>query len=124
MDEVREAFDRPPEIRALWAGVLLAPLAFLLNLQIVYTLVTLDCGRVTPWLHVSELAMLALAVGGGGLAWREWRRAGEERAGDEGGPLARSRFLAVLGMLTSALFVLAILAQWLPILVLGPCRQI
>jgi hypothetical protein len=109
---------------SLWAGVLLAPLAFLLNLQVTYMLVALECDNATPWLHASSLLMLLLALGGGWLAWRDWRRTGGGRPGDGGGVVPRSRFLAVMGLMTSALFALIILMQWVAVLLLQPCRGI
>jgi hypothetical protein len=109
---------------SLWAGVLLAPLAFLLNLQVTYALAAMACDHATPWLHTSSLLMLLLALGGGWLAWRDWRRTGGGQPGDGGGAVPRSRFLAVLGLMTSALFALIILMQWMAVLILQPCREI
>lgn len=124
MAEPKEHFKDASGLLSLWGGVMLAPAAFLLNLQITYAVVTLNCSDAEPWLHLSSLATLLLALGGGWLAWREWRRTGEGWPGDGEGAVPRSRFLAVLGLLSSSLFALVILAQWLPVLVLGPCVQI
>lgn len=124
MREPGEHFTESRGLLSLWAGVLAAPTAFLLNLQVGYLLATVECRSATPWLHLSSLLMLLLALGGGALAWRDWRRSGGEWPGDGGSVVARSRFLSVLGMLGSALFALVILAQWLPVLFLGPCREI
>lgn len=117
-------FAGEPGPISLWTGVLAAPAAFLLNLGVSYLLVTLGCETATPWLHLSSLVAFLLAAGGGSLAWRDWRRSGREWPGDGGSVLARSRFLAVLGLMTSALFTLLVLAQWLAVPFLGPCRQI
>lgn len=124
MVEPSEHFKEARGLLSLWGGVLLAPAAFLLNLQITYAVVTLNCMGARPWLHLSSLATLLLALGGGWLAWREWRRTGEGWPGDAEGAVPRSRFLAMLGLLTSSLFALVVLAQWVPVLFLGPCSQI
>jgi hypothetical protein len=117
---------RIPEARriaALWAGLLLAPLAFLLSLEVSYAAVTRACfdtGR--GLIHLVQLGCLALAVVGGLVAWRTWRAEGSAWPGQEGGAPGRTRFMAGLGLLTSALFVLVILAQGIPGFVLSPCQ--
>lgn len=75
-------------------------------------------------LHLVTLATLALAVAGGLVAWRDWRRSGGEWPGEEGSVLARSRFMGVLGLLTSAFFALVIVAEWAAKLFLDPCVAI
>jgi hypothetical protein len=110
-------------LRALWTGLLLPPAAFLLNLELAYALVPNACSSGNELsVHLVHLVCLALAVFGGVTAWRFWRRSGETWPGDEGGPVARSRFMAGLGFLTSALFALVILAQWIPSFMLSPCQ--
>lgn len=105
----------------LWAGLPAAPVAFLLNLQTMYILVTLTCGTARPWLQLSAALTLLLAIGGGALAWRNWKRCGAWWPGQGGDALARSRFMAALGLFASVLFSLVILAQWMVTWVLGPC---
>ncbi|HEX6104910.1 MAG TPA: hypothetical protein VFZ26_04960 [Gemmatimonadales bacterium] len=43
-------------------------------------------------------------------------------AGEDGGPEGRSRFLALLGLLTAPLFAMVIVAQWSASLFLHPCQ--
>jgi hypothetical protein len=110
-------------IRALWIGLLVAPAAFLLNLEVSYALVPTACSSRNHLLtHVVHLVCLLLVVFGGLTAWRCWKATGETWPAGEGGPLARSRFMAGLGWLTSALFALVILAQWIPSFILDPCQ--
>jgi hypothetical protein len=111
------------EIRALWAGLLFPPIAFLLDLETAYALVPTACSarNVLP-VHLVHLGCFLLAVFGGLIAWRWWRLTGATWPGEEGGPLARSRFMAGLGMLLSGLFALLIIAMWIPSFVLDPCQ--
>jgi hypothetical protein len=113
-----------PEIRALWAGLLLAPTAFLLNLEVAYAMVPTACASQNRLLvHLVHAVCLIIAATGGFFALRSWRAYGETwPGGEEGGPIARSRFMAGLGLLLSTFIVLVILAQWIPSFVLDPCQ--
>ena len=111
------------EIAALWTGLLLPPAAFLLNLEVAYALVPVACssGATLP-VHLVHLGCLILALVGGVFARRCWRATGSTWSGEEGGRLGRSRFMAGLGLLVSALFALVIVAQWIPSFLLSPCQ--
>ena len=110
-------------IGALWVANLLGPIAALAGLQIAYMLTDRACatGNALP-VHLTWLACLIAALFAGWLGWREWRRWGGGHAGEEGGPEARSRFLAVLGMLAGASAALVIAAQWSASLFFHPCQ--
>jgi hypothetical protein len=102
-------------IAALWFAVLAGPVAWMLGLNVQYALVRVACAKSSMLpLHLLSLATLALAVAGGVVAWREWRR----------GTLPASRFMAVLGLLAAPLFGLTIVAQWVANLFLNPCMGI
>ena len=107
-------------LAALWAGILVAPAAFAANLQLGYLLVHPACLRndLTA-LHVVQGLCLAVALGGGLVAWWSLRT---DRAGEAGERRERSRFLAGLGVWMSALFALAIVAQAVPSFVLHQCQ--
>ena len=112
-----------PEIRALWAGLLLAPTAFLLNLEVAYALVPTACSSQNRLLvHLVHVVCLVMAAAGGFIALRSWRAGGETWPGEHGGPVGRSRFMAGLGLLLSAFILLVIVAQWIPSFVLNPCQ--
>jgi hypothetical protein len=111
------------ELRALWAGLLLAPTAFLLNLEVAYALVPTACSTGTRLLvHVVHLVCLLLAAAGALIARRSWRSTGETWPGGAGGRLSRSRFMAGVGLLLSLFIVMVIVAQWIPSFVLNPCQ--
>lgn len=111
------------QIGALWVGLLLAPVAFLINLEVAYALVPTAChSRNQLPVHLVHLVCLLLTIVGGLTAWRSWNTIGAAWPGEEGGPLARSRFMAGTGLLVSALFALIIVAQWIPSFLLNPCQ--
>ena len=123
MTDPRTDLEEARRIGALWTGVLLAPLAWLANLELAYLLVHPSCSRdATLPVHAVHAVCLLLALAGGLTAWRTWRTAGGRWPADEGGPVARTRFLAGLGLAVSALFALVIVAQWIPSFVLDACQ--
>jgi hypothetical protein len=111
------------QIRALWVGLLLAPVAFLVNLEVAYALVPTACAsRHELPLHLVHFVCLLLTLFGLVTARRCWKATGATWPGEAGDPLSRSRFMAGMGLLGSALFVLVILAQWIPSFMLDPCQ--
>jgi hypothetical protein len=108
---------------ALWTGLLLAPLAWLLNLSAAYALVPRACVTGNHLLgHLVHLVCLLLALGGALVAWRLWQAIGARWPQDEGGSAARSRFMAATGVLTSLLFALVVVAQWIAGFMISPCQ--
>jgi hypothetical protein len=111
-------------IATLWLGLLLPPAAWLLHLSASFTVATALCGSSSLWfLHVLTVAALAVSIGGGLLAWRNWHATGEDTNPDEGGTLARSKFLALAGLASSTFFTLAILVAEVANLMLGQCTR-
>jgi hypothetical protein len=127
---------------ALWFGLFGAPAMWSLQLLASYALVAHGCYPdaqpmtlpVMPGLRplVLGVAVVALAVAltAGGLAWRSWRatrhegegvgeRNGEPEVALEVG--GRTQFMALAGMLLSAVFVLGIVMNIVPVLLLRPC---
>jgi hypothetical protein len=108
----------------LWVGVLIAPLAFLLHLQVNYALVTQLCQSTHKLsMHLVTLLFLLIAAGGGFIAWRNWEASGRKWPGEAGSVLERSRFMAVVGLLISMLVILALIAQWIPQFIFDPCQR-
>src|SRR3954466_4929481 len=82
-------------IRALWVGLLLAPIAFLINLEVAYALVPTACSsRNELPVHLTHLGALLLTLYGLFTAWRSWKLTGATWPGEQGDPLSRSRFMA------------------------------
>jgi hypothetical protein len=108
----------------LWAGVLVGPLAMLTQLQANYSLVLWACKTGGTWsLHLVSLLALAATAAAGLVAWRDFRAAGAEWDDDGAGVMPRSRFMAAVGVMTSALFALVILAQWAAVFLYDPCQR-
>ncbi|HEX8775632.1 MAG TPA: hypothetical protein VF735_18825 [Pyrinomonadaceae bacterium] len=109
---------------ALWAGVLVAPMAFLSNLQVNYTLAQKLCpGGHTSLLHLMTIIFLVIAAAGGLVAWRNWERAGRRLPDEAEDTSTRDRFLGSLGVMISALSFLIIVAQWIPQFIFNPCQR-
>jgi hypothetical protein len=112
---------------ALWAGILAGPFAWASDLGISYALVQWTCGsRHTSVLHLVTLATLVLIAAGATVSWRVLSATPAAAAGadpDMGGFFDRPRFMAVLGLLTSALFAVLVVASAVPRWVLDACQQ-
>jgi len=109
-------------IGGLWAGVLVGPMAALIQLQVNYALVLWSCSHRSTWpLHlVSILALLATIVAVV-LPYRLWQRV---RIDEDGlGPAARTKLMAVVGILISTLSALLIIAQWIAVFIYDPCQR-
>lgn len=106
-----------------WFAILAAPLAWSLQLVINASLVGHACypndvPLAAPiWNHLGtvsvsiELVALAICLVAGGVGWRNWARSRNEKHGGlhhvvESGD-GRTRFMALVGMMTSALFLVA-----------------
>lgn len=107
---------------SLSLGLLLGPVAALLNEAIVYATNMWACGSGTPLsMHVVALACFATAIGAGLLARADWARVGGGTEDEAATIDSRTRFLALTGMAASALSALLIVMQWLAVFVFGAC---
>lgn len=122
MTDPRTAVGEARRIAALWAGLLLAPAAFLANLELGYALVPAACriNSARP-VHAVHLVCLLLAIAGVLIAYGNRRSAGELGAGVDG-RAARTRFMGGLGIAVGLLFALVIVSQSIPGFVLSPCQ--
>jgi hypothetical protein len=108
---------------AQWVGLFLAPAVFALHLQINYNLVPWACVRGGDfWVHVVDLLAVALALVGTIVAWRVWLSAGRQVPGEEGGSLARTRFLGATGLGFSAMVTLVLISQWAAAFFISTCQ--
>ena len=120
----RARLRRWPGLLSLTLGVVIGPIAVLVNEELIYVTNMWACGTGKQLaMHVVPIVCLAVTVGVGLLAWRDWDRVGRGVEDEAATVDSRSRFLAVGGMAISALSGLIILAQWLAIFVFGACMR-
>ena len=78
-----------------------------------------------PLLVVVSLSGIAIAISAGLVAWRSWRLTSKERSGSFHHLLdlgeGRTRFMATVGMLTSALFLIALVFGFSVLCLVPPC---
>lgn len=118
-------FEDSRGLAVLWFGLVAGPAAWFMHLNVSYSLVRLICRTGEIWLlHVATLATLALAALGVWAAWRSWAIAGRSVINRAGGTMARSRFMALGGIVLSGFFLVVILLAWLPGLMLDPCASL
>ena len=123
---LRPAWHDPARIAALWAGILTGPIVWLAMPELNYVLTYVACESGHKWyLHVVVLAAMALVATAGYLAWiygppsdpevnppPVTRETAEQRA----------RWMALYGVASSVWFIIVILANEIPILVLHACE--
>lgn len=108
----------------LWAGVLVGPVATLIQLQTNYALVLWACGSGQVWvLHLVALVALLLCTAAGLLSWRNWRKTGAGWEDEGAGIIPRSRFMSVVGMFVSLMSAIVTIAQWVAVFVYSPCQR-
>jgi hypothetical protein len=107
----------------LIGGVLLPPFAWLLDLQVSYSLVKWACANDRSWiLFVTPIASLTLIAVAGVMSWSSWNLARPTAREDGERPVDRSYLLALSGLALTALFGLLVLVSLAPRAVLSPCE--
>lgn len=115
-------FSSPAGIGVLWTGILAGPIAWALDLTISYALVQWTCGhRRMIVLHLITATALLMIAGGAAMSRRALTHGEGDATGDGPRPMDRGRFMAVLGLLTCALFALAVIGNQIPRLLLDAC---
>lgn len=122
---------------ATWFGILGAPVAWSLQEIVNVGLASYACyphdiplaqplwSHLTATTYIVEAIALLIGVAAGATAWRNWRRTRTEKDGNAarllGSGDGRTRFMAMVGMLTSGLFLVAIVVATLYIGGVPPC---
>lgn len=106
-----------------WSGVLAGPLAWSAMLGLNYALTKWSCGHGTAYvLQLIAFAALACTAAGVYAAWRTLALVPATATDDGGHAVDRSRFMGLLGLASSALFGLLLVASSIPIWTLhGVC---
>jgi len=115
--------DRGVRPVALWAGILAGPIAFAFVLTIKYAAAQWACMQSHRGVLESvNIAGLVVTLLGGAIAWRSLARTPASAPTDGDDPIGIARFMALLGIATSALFVVVHIANDVPQWVLDACR--
>jgi hypothetical protein len=108
---------------ALWGGILAGPVAWALDLTISYALVKWTCAtQRTSVLHLITLLSLATVGLGVLVAWRSLRQTAHVTAPGQDQARQRARFMATLGLASSGLFAIAIVAGAIPEWLIDACQ--
>lgn len=109
--------------KQLWFTVLAGPVVWFASLLAGFAIAPRACAHGARPLLLGVMAIaLIVTASAGWLAWRLWRQSGVEMPGESGGTVTQHRGLGLAGVLMSALFVVVILAQQVPNLMLGGCE--
>ena len=107
----------------LWTGILAGPVAWALDLGVSYALVKWSCSSERGLaLHLITLLALALVAAGAGVSWFALQGVTDIEPTDGGEPRQRAKFMAILGLGSSALFALTMIAGAIPRWVLDACQ--
>jgi hypothetical protein len=108
-------------IAAEWFGILAGPLAWLLQFIINYALVRRACiTHSTMSLHVVSALFLIVAVTAGIASAKKLLHFRADSSSAEA-MVARSHFMAIVGVFSSTLYTLAIIMQVIASFIWNPC---
>jgi len=113
-----------PAALVLFVALLGPPVVWLTALQIGYAFASYACDLEMSRLplHVTTIAALAIVAAGATLSWNALQRTMAAEPTDGGMPRQRAKFMALLGLMASALFALQVIAAWYPRWILDACR--
>jgi hypothetical protein len=120
------AWHSPTRTAALWAGVLTGPIVWLTMLEVNYLLTYVACETGQKWfMHMAVLVAIVLVAASGFIAWM-YGPPGDPKIDTPPVTRAtseqRARWMALYGVASSAWFIIVILANEIPILVLKACE--
>ncbi len=106
----------------MFLGIIGPPAIWALRIGAAYVLVPYACWTEQRWLvHLPSvigiLAVAAITVD----AWRLWRRTGAPASTELDGVLARSRFMALFGVMNGVFWILVMAAEELASIYIDPC---
>jgi hypothetical protein len=101
----------------LWTGILVGPFAWTAQLALSYPIAQLTChtgfaSQHPTALHAISVGALIIIAAGAFVSWQVYQRDRAERV----------QFMAMLGLLTCALFALVVIATWVPPFVINDCE--
>lgn len=117
-------WEEPAGLAILWAGLLAGPVAWTLHLSGLYFVATFQCAASrVPLFAISGLC-LAMAAGGTWLAAHTRRAMHDRRDDSETALETRSLFMARAGVWLGLAFVLVIIVETMPAVLLSPCHGV
>jgi hypothetical protein len=109
--------------RALWMLVVAAPVIVAVEMQANFVLVRQACSmQRNVALYAVIVVAMVLTIATAMIAISIWRRAGAEWPTEASDVATRIRFIAMLGILSSAMSFLVILAQGIATVHFDPCQ--
>lgn len=109
--------------RGLWVLVIAGPLIVALEQQTNYVLVRQACSMQRNLaLYVVTIVAILLTIGTAMVGMSIWRRAGTDWPTEAADLANRIRFISVLGILSSAMSFLLIVAQGIATIHFDPCQ--
>lgn len=116
--------ERGTTPKALWLLVVAAPVIVAIEMQANFVLVRLACSaQRNIALYAVIIVALVLTVATALIALAVWRVEGITWPTESTDLPARIRFIAVLGMLSSGMSLLVIIAQGIATLLFDPCQR-
>jgi hypothetical protein len=109
---------------ARWVGVLLPPVSWAIQVQTLWLTTEYGCldGNFNSN-HIVSIAALICSMAGGLIAWTYLPDAPAKTDKEKGTPMARKRFMGLLGIVLSVFFSVVVIALWLPTLTGVPCPK-
>lgn len=105
----------------LWAAILVPPVVWFVNLLASFALAPIVCSGGRLYLYLFSSIALAVIVVSAVLAMSQWHQVRVSDKGDD--PRSqRVRSMAVAGMVLGCAFILVLVAQWVPQLVMAGCQ--
>ena len=109
--------------KALWLLIVAAPAILAIEMQTNYVLVRLACSaQRNIALYAVTIVAIVLTVATALIALAVWRVEGTSWPTEEPDLSSRIRFIAVLGMLSSGMSLLVIIAQGIATVLFNPCQ--
>ena len=104
--------------KAAWAGWIAGPVGWAAHQQVSSMVNYWDCTVGRPWLVIGlGLACALMVAAGGALSWRGLRNSGRANGSGNG------RFIAIMGLLTAGIFLVAVIAQTMAGLAFTGCER-
>jgi hypothetical protein len=113
-----EAIDRPLRDFGLWLGIAGPPSVWLIQFQSIYMLVYPACGAGRNLNIGLTCAMFFAVIAACGVyPKKNW-----DRNALAENPVSRTRrFMSIVGVMSTALFLLLVIAQWIAAVLVDPC---